>query len=186
MNRFTDSTPAIRLYVRNKYLGLTDNDITEAYLLSVTSVANRPLMFTVHLETGALWSRLPITALYMNRYLKHETVPTEMSLELAQPFTCLDGSIQVIAHPHLKNYEIIAKMNNEVSTGHYLFTVDVVGDGLAEDPVQFKTHNICVLNNGNLIAYPNNYLLFKDGYFTEKLTEMPAYKRQDVYYHGSE
>jgi hypothetical protein len=163
--------------------GKVADNFTEANLIAVTSISNGILAFTVHLETGALWSRLPINALFIRRFNANAT-PSVMSLDLAQPYSCLEGDINVIAHPYLKNYEVTifeGGKRNQPRKGHYLFTVDYLGTGLAEDPVQFKTHNVCCLDTGELIAYPNNYLLFTDSYFTVSESP-PQYKRQDKYY----
>lgn len=185
---FTVTVPTLRVQVHNSFLGLTSHgsgavESTEANLIAVTSIPNGILAFTVHLETGAVWSRLPINALFIRRFSANAT-PSVMLLDRAQPYSCIEGAITAIAHPYLKNYEIKAAIGgdrNQQRSGHYLFTVDYLGTGLAEDPVQFKTHNICALDTGELIAYPNNYLLFPDSYFTVS-ESVPAYKRQDKFY----
>jgi hypothetical protein len=181
---FTATTPTLRVRVHNSFLGLFEEGNTEAYLIAVTSIPNGILAFTVHLETGAIWSRLPINALFMRRF-KPDANPSIMPLNVAQPYSCIEGSIMAIAHPYLKNYEVLVYLNGDRNSlprkGHYLFTVDYLGEGLAEDPVQFKTHNICVLDTGELIAYPNNFLLFPDNYFTSN-NLLPEYKRQDKFY----
>lgn len=181
---FTVNIDPIRVYVRNSYLGLKDKGMTEAYLIAVTSIPNRPLFFTVHLSTGAVWSRLPITALFCDRFgANAEDPPLELDMSKAQPFSCLKGDIQYISYTHLKDCDVALR---DDSRGTYLFTIDVMGPGLSEDPVQHKTHNICVLTSGNLIAYPNNYLLFIDKFFTDNTSDFPKYKRVDMYYGGVE
>lgn len=180
MPAFTAEVSPLRVRVRNSFLGLMDGLSTEAYLISVTSIPNRPLFFNVHLETGALFSRLPITALVCDRFKMNSSVPDNLDLADAQPYSCLEGDIQVIEYKYLKNYEVLVRGIEQ--PGFYLFTVDIVGFGLSDDPIQHKTHNIIVLEDGNMIAYPNNLILLPDKYFADDSPQWPKYKRSDKYY----
>lgn len=174
---FTVNIPSFRCNVRDRFLG-DGTGSSQAYLIACTSIPNRPLFFTAHLFTGAIWSRLPIHALWSDFFDHGIGQPDELTLDQAQPYSCLGGDIQYIEYQHLKNYRV--KLDSGQS-GTYLFTIDIIGQGLAEDPEQHKTHNICVLDNGNLVAFPNNKLLFLDEYFTDGQT-FPKYKRQSQYW----
>ena len=57
-------------------------------------------------------------------------------------------------------------MIKDLGPANYLFTINYQGDGIAEDPEQYKTHNIVVLNNGQLAAVPNNIMKAKDNWFS--------------------
>lgn len=173
---FIVNTPAIRVKVYSEFLGKPLGSLEEGYLVAVTSIPSKPLFFTVHLESGALWQRLPINALVCERF-GATPLAEPLPLEVAQPFSCLEGDINVIEYSHLKNYEVEVKGDMK---GYYLFTVDVAGNGLSEDPVQHKSHNVIVLDCGRLVAVPNNYCLFKDTYFTKDMNT--EYKRVDKYY----
>lgn len=183
MKTFTVNLPSIKVFVDNKFL--TDGKqegFSEAYLVSVTSIPSRPLFFTVHLETGALWSRLPIWAIRCNRYdTEIEMKPSELTPEQTQPFSCLEGDIQCVVYDHLRHYRVNVNIDSKIHSGFYLFTVDVAGQGLGEDPEQHKTHNVIVLDNGELVAYPNNMCLFLDEYFTSS-KEFPKYRRTNKFY----
>jgi hypothetical protein len=182
---FTANTPAIKVCVRDSFL-FADNTLTtwtEGYLVAVTSLASRPLSFTVHLATGALFSRLPITAIACDRF-NGELPEQQYALHIVQPFSCLDGDIQSIELKHLKDYDVIVRLGKEQRFANYLFTVDVAGSGLAEDPEQYKCHHILALTDGQLVAMPNNYVLFQDGYFAKPSDEWPKYKRQKKYHWG--
>ena len=148
----------------------------------MTSKFGRPLLFTVHLESGALFSGLPIDALMCDRYGEADLTSKIIGTELAQPYSCLEGDIQCVQYWYLKDYKVICKVGNQVLNGRYLFTIDYSGDGLADDPEQYKSHNIIVLSNGNMVALPNNMCLFEDGHFTGELKEFPKYKRNLNYY----
>lgn len=171
---FIQNTPQMRLLVNNSYCGVKKPFFEEAYLIAVTSIASESLYFTVHLESGAVWQRLPIEALLhkhkLDKFIKNEEL---------QPYSCLDGDINVIEYNHLKSYQCFVRPLNLY--GEYKFTVDVKGSGLASDPVQHKTHNIIALSNGQFGAFPNNMLEFKDNYFTNS-KPTPNYSRVDKRY----
>jgi hypothetical protein len=144
-------------------------------------------MFTVHLESGAVWSRLPICAFKCDRYGITTKPDEKIHPKDLQPYSCLDGDIQVISHQYLKDYKVLAKIGSSNLQGRYLFTVDYMGMGLSEDPEQFKTHNVIVLDNGSLAALPNNMLKFQDEHFTTNNgLVFPQYKRSTTYYYGSD
>lgn len=179
---FIVNVPQIPVLVDKAYLGLDEPGFEAANLVAVTSVPNRPLFFTAHLESGALWQRLPIDAL---RCLRYEiTNPDGLLYNLAelQPYSCLHGDINCISLDYLRHYEVKVRIGNDVVGGHYLFTVDVVGHGLAEDPEQHKAHQVCVLENGQLCAVPNNHLIFTDNYHTIQDGQFPKYKRVNKFY----
>jgi hypothetical protein len=171
---FIANSPQIRLLVDNAYCGVAQPLLEEAYLVAVTAIASEPLYFTVHLESGALWQRLPIEA------LRHKPVVGQpLTTAELQPYSCLKGDIQLIEYTHLKLYEVY--IPSLKLYGDYKFTVDVCGSGLASDPVQHKTHNFVALENGQFGAFPNNMLRFNDEYFTIK-GEVPRYSRVNKVY----
>lgn len=181
---FSADLPTILIKVNNHYLTNGKSlGFTEGYLISVKAQSNKPLLFTVHLETGALWSGLPIEAL---RCEKFEILNNKVlfATEKLQPYSCLEGDIQVIQHKYLKNYPGIFKVGSIEMAGYYLFTIDYCGEGLSDDPTQFKTHNIIQLENGQLAALPNNYCKFLDNHFVDKKKEyqLSSYKRNTKNY----
>jgi hypothetical protein len=183
---FIQNLPAINVKVCKTYLtDGVESGLEDAYLLAVKSIAGRPLLFTVYLDAGAAWSGLPITAIYCDRFnpINYDAPPLE--IEEAQPFSCLEGDINVITYDLLKNAEAKIKIKGEVVKANYLFTIDYLGEGLSEDPSQHKTHNIFVLDTGQLVAYPNNMILWQDGFFAYSPDEMPKYKRTNKYWLGS-
>lgn len=160
----TINTPTIKIKVDLSYV--TDDQqsgLMEAYLVAVRCIKSRPLLFTVHLANGAVYSGLPITAIYAS----DSTNTTTTTLDMLQPWSCLEAPVSVIQYAHLKDY--IVEIPSINMKGIYQFTVDYHGEGLAQDPEQYKTHNIIMLENGNYAAMPNNMCVFKDDYFTEDL-----------------
>ncbi len=183
---FIQNLPAINVKVCKTFL--TDGQeqgLEDAYLVAVKSIPGRPLLFTVYLDTGASWSGLPITALYCDRFNPIHYDKEPYTIQECQPFSCLEGDINVITYDLLKNAEAKIKIKGEAVKANYLFTIDYLGEGLAEDPAQHKTHNIFVLDTGQLVAYPNNMILWQDGYFAYKPHDYPKYKRTNKYWMGS-
>lgn len=165
--------PAIKVYVLSDYVsgGVVVNSFVEAYFLRVKAVPYRALQFTVYTEHGAIYSHLPIEAIFHtpekpNHILKNEEL---------QPYSCLEGPVEVFKYSLLDNVECETKLG---LNGSYWFTIDYHGDGLAFDPEQTKTHNIIALENGQLAALPNNYIVFSDNWFADRKDQtMFPYKR---------
>lgn len=153
----------------------------KAYWIACTTLASRPLFATVHLESGALFSLVPINELFCTKY-SQSYYDNDYSPEDLQPYSCLDGNSQYITYKYLKDYDVICKIGETQEAGHYLFTLATEGPGLASDPEQSKTLNIVSLSNGSVAALPNNYLLFTDGYFTDNISAtFPPYRRNSHY-----
>jgi hypothetical protein len=63
----------------------------------------------------------------------------------------------------LKNHKVTALgRDGVIRTGNYLFTLDWMRTGWSETPDQHKNHHIIALQTGQLIAYPNNRLVWLD------------------------
>lgn len=176
---FHVATPSIKVYVQEYYLTRqVSTKLIPGYLSSVKSVDGNCLMFSVYLETGAMFSNLPIEAIFCDRYYSID-VDSALSTDELQPYSCLDGAICVLEIPLLRHCPVKTKLGH----GTYLFTIDYNGTGLADDPEQRKTHNIIVLKSGQLCALPNNYCLFiNDSLTNNKELDYPNYKRSDRYY----
>ena len=173
--------PKVKLLVDNKFLGLTNSGLTQAYLLALDCRMSSFIRFTVYLESGAVWSGLPIEALYCDRFNSVQ-MDDKLTTDVLQPFSCLEGPTSIVEYEILKNASV---MSRGLGSGNYLFTINYQGNGLAEDPEQYKTHNIIVLESGRLAALPNNYLRFKDNWFSYQANQPVEYKRMpDFYFPG--
>lgn len=181
---FIQNLPSINVKVCLSYLtNEQESGLEDAYLIAVKSIPGRPLLFTVYLDTGATWSGLPITAIYCDRFNPINYNAPPLSIEEAQPFSCLEGDINIITYDLLKNAK--ASLGQNKLQGNYLFTIDYLGEGLTEEPSQHKTHNIFVLDYGQLVAYPNNMILWSDGFFSYSPENPPKYRRTNNYWLGS-
>lgn len=169
--------PPIKVLVDNKFLtNSKQTGFTEAYLLAVDCRKNSFIRFTVYLQTGALWSGLPINAIWCDKFAKIEY--DEKDCQTLQPYSCLEGPISIISYDLLKNGCL---QTTDLGVGYYLFTINYEGEGLSEDPEQYKTHNIVVLSSGRLAALPNNKIRFFDNWFTDN-NSVFFYERSSKHY----
>lgn len=161
---FLRDCPTTKVLVRAEYLYNHERGhgtYVEGYLFAVTSLANRPLLFTVHLQSGAVISRLPLDALC--------TKPCEKwPLHDLELWSALSNTITVLQHEYLKRYSMQVRVNDMSYGATYLFTIDSCGEGFAESPDQHKTFNIAQLDTGHLVAQPNNRCLFLDSHFVDR------------------
>jgi hypothetical protein len=178
----TLNTPALKVFVDLDFL--TDSNtqgLEEGYLVSVQAAFGKPLFFTVHLETGGLYSKIPCSKLFSRKFGVEKNADYSQS-EL-QPWSCLEGPAQCLVIDYLENKEVKAKIGDRIVPGNYVMTVDYHSPrGFADDPEQYKAHHIVVLENGQFAALPNNYLLFTDKFFAD-VKEFPKhYRRQSKFY----
>lgn len=148
-----------------------------AYCFSVTILEARPLLFTVHTQDGALFSRLPICA------LRHTRIPVEappLSDEVLDTWGAISSIGDISSPIYLKDYHVRVRLGARELSGIYLFTIDYSEGGFAQDPEQHKTSNVIALTSGQICAVPNNYCRFLDGHFTSDDRSIP-YKRQTIY-----
>lgn len=166
--------PMIHAFVRSEYTTSgQDKDLEECYIFAATCIPSRPPLFTAHLRSGALYSRLPLEA-----FTTSESILTKPTPELC-PWTSIGHKAQAIKHQYLKDYDVeLFKLNLK---GRYLFTIDYFDGNYSEDPEQHKTHNIIELDDGRLAAMPNNFCIFNDNHFQKK-DKLKPYSRQQKYW----
>jgi hypothetical protein len=158
---FNVNTPSIKISVLDSYL--TNNPslttTTAGYLMSIKSVDGNALAFTLLLDSGAIFSNLPIEAIRCDRYSFPVTNNEVYTTKQLQPYSCLDGDIQIVEYSLLRHSDMLVKVAGQDVEAKYLFTVDYNGTSLADDPEQRKTHNIVQLRNNQVAAMPNNKCL---------------------------
>lgn len=173
-------TPAIKVFIDREYITNHSDmslSLIEAYLLAVDCRTNDRIRFTVFLQSGAIWSGLPIEAIWCSRFGDIDT-SKKLTTDELQPYSCLEAPAVVFSYKALKHANMLVK---GLGAANYLFTINYQGEGFAEDPEQSKTHNIVVLEHGQLGAFPNNYLLVDEPWFTEK-SETADYRRDAKFY----
>lgn len=153
-------TPYTLSYLNGGYVGIPGKWI-KCYIFMVTALPNRPLLFSCHLENGAIYSRLPIDAF--------SPKPTDTMASVCEVSNCqlwgnLGNDIEVIKPTYLKDYEVKSKER----IGRYLFSIDYLNGMFSEDPEQHKILHLIEFDTCyNLL--PNNELLFIDKHFTESI-----------------
>ena len=144
-----------------------------AIAIAVNTIPDRCLSFQIvftgyewdkeededNLHGGAMWARMPITALIADT--NTEEMPEQMATHLAQPWDCSSRDHEVIVMDRVSSSPWLCKIDNDFYTGRYLFTVDYTGNDIADDPAQHKQSHVIQLTNagkwtGNIVALPNN------------------------------
>lgn len=163
--------PYIHCYVNGKFIGVEGWE--ECYVFAVTTLLNRPLLFTAHLESGAVYSRLPLVAF--------SPIPEghKMDKRDCDPWGSISPVNQVIRFDYLKDYAVLRNRENPEDTeGRYLFSIDAISEGYAEDPEQHKILHVVEFDD-HYAALPNNMIHFPDTHFTTKIRR---YKRNTKYF----
>lgn len=167
--------PFIHGFVRRPYItGVGNNfDYEECYIFAMTCIASRPPLFTCHLRSGAVFSRLPLEAFVTTSGY----VDPDPALV---PWTCVGHRADVLCHEYLKDYTV--KVLNKDLVGRYLFTIDYTTGNYSEDSEQHKTHNVIALLDGRIAAMPNNYCRFIDQHFVDETLSTGDYRRQRAHW----
>lgn len=176
------NVPIQKAYIKSEFI--SDSKVTgkliEGYVIAVRAIKSRPLLFTVHLENGAVYSGLPVSAICSSGFV----IDQELPLEAYQPWSCLESPANAVMLDYLKDYTVKVPRLGDWAVGRYLYTIDYSGEGLAQDPEQHKCHNIIAIKAGTWVAMPNNYCVFEDSHFTEQTTDVKLsdLKRTSTYY----
>ena len=167
--------PHFKCWVRKEY---THNhtayhgEYIHALAIAVTCIPDRSLSFQVvftgaetydnddpNVHGGAMWARMPITALVGDTVLSKW--PDAMPPHLAQPWDCSSRNHAVYVMDRTSSSPWICKIDGEFYTGKYMFTVDYTDSAISDDPAQHKQNHVIELIDagdwtGNIIALPNN------------------------------
>ncbi len=108
---------------------------------------------------GAMWARMPITALVGDT--PFEEWPEPMPVHLAQPWDCMSHTHAVYRLDRAHPCPWLAKIGPDFFPAKYYFTVDYTESEIADDPAQHKQSHVLELLDagpytGNIVALPNN------------------------------
>jgi hypothetical protein len=182
MAQLNANTPYIKLYVRNSFLFQDETrvDFTEGYMFGVKSQVNRPLMFHVQLNNGAIFWSVPITALQWHD--EHIVVPPLHYLHI---WDCQSNDLAVTRFGFLENKNVdVRTVDYTWMSGKYLFTIDnYEGDhnylnvGYSGHP-DAKVYHVIQLDSGFYGVYPNNHLRWHNKDFIKPydLKNPPRYR----------
>jgi hypothetical protein len=170
--------PPIRVGVIKSFLGIAEPGFEKGHLVSVRSMLNQALQFSVLLDSGALYTGLPINSLC--HYIKRSDVVSPLYLKEAQAYDCIGNDIEILTIQSLLYMNCTVKPWSDhdiIWSGVYLFTIDFVDStGLSRHPEQWKQFHCIALDNGNIVAYPQYRLRFQDGAFCPDIDKpMPKY-----------
>lgn len=166
--------PPLQVLVNNQFM-LKKPGYTPGILIQARALQNQAIQFSVLLNTGALYTGLPINAI--------TTKPVKaLSLSQCAPFDAIDSSIECIVLDTLRHMPCTVKFFDSTppKEGKYLLTIDMNGNGLSRHPVQWKQNHLIELNTGHLVLYQQYRIQFKDLALCEKsLEKMPSYCYND-------
>ena len=147
-------------------------EFLHAKAIAVNTIPDRCLSFQVvftgcesdfddseNIHGGAMWARMPITALVADEPL--EQFPTRMETHLAQPWDCSSHHHSVVVLDRVSSSPWICKIDGEFYQAKYLFTVDYTESHISDDAAQHKQSHVLRLTDagewtGNIVALPNN------------------------------
>lgn len=156
---FMVDTPYTTAYIRNEFLHDQQEghgDFTLCTVLGFRAEPMRVPMFSVMLECGAMWARMPIHAICAK--------PCDpLPLNVCVWWDSFSRFCEVREMQFLRNHRVSGIGRDGVKRpGSYLFSVFWANGGWSEIPDQSKDHHIIALDSGQWIAYPNNRLLWSD------------------------
>ena len=147
-------------------------EFLHAKAIAVNTIPDRCLSFQVvftgcesdfddseNVHGGAMWARMPITALVSDE--PHEQFPARMETHLVQPWDCSSHHHSVVILERVSSSPWICKIDGEFYQGKYLFTVDYTESHISDDAAQHKQSHVLQLTDagewtGNIVALPNN------------------------------
>lgn len=163
--------PPIQVKVSNSYLKQNKSYGHEkGTLIAIRVQQNQSFQFTVLLESGALFTGIPISAICGLE------ADTALDIMEAQAYDAIGEDIEVIEHQILRlmNCEVKTYENNLIK-GVYLFTIEFRNSGLARHPEQWKQFHVISSEYG-FLAYPQYRIRFLDGALCPNHKEkMPKY-----------
>lgn len=176
------NVPAFRCFLRSEYLYNLEShfdELVEVTVFGVASLPGRAIGWHVITEHGAVFWRLPISALVWRRDAPR--IPLD-HLEL---WDCFSYQIAVTRFDFLSGLRVRAVLKDGTRQwGRHMFTLDwcdadsqSVDASLAEWPDEHKCAHVLQLDNGCYAAQPNNRVFWHEPSFVvSPLTKNPGYK----------
>ena len=139
------------LYSLQEHIG----EFVDCTVFAVSSHEKQSLLFFAFIEGGAVWECLPLHA-----FVTKEDAP-KWELEHHQPYDCFSNHIGVISFDYLKDLPVMNRVNGEWHNGEYMFSVDWTNFPDEETYKGKNTLHVLRLDNGLIVAQPNNRILWK-------------------------
>ena len=203
MSFLTSNIPYFKCWVRREYTCNHEEyhgEFLSAMAVAITTLPNRCLSFQViftgyespddNVHGGAMWARMPITALVGDT--PFEEWPAPMEVYHAQPWDCMSHTHAVYSIKRAQPCPWLAKIDGKMYPAKYYFTVDYTDSEVADDPAQHKqTHVLELLDagewTGNIVALPNNRVRVTHPAWFETGEGAPDFKpSQHIHYSKSD
>lgn len=177
--------PHFECFVREEFLRNFENGFglyTPCVVIGATSIPGHALLFTILLQNGAVYGRLPIHA-----FLHSLDDKTEHCLSNSQWWDCPSSQVSVITYDFLRdcNVEFLRRYGDKPYGGNYMFTFDWWGTTLAENggKTGWKCAHLIKAHDGTFALIPNNYMVWEEESFTRPFdwgdkNSIPPYKAQ--------
>ena len=167
--------PHFKCWVRKEYTHNHEKyhgEFIHAMAIAVTTMPTRCLSFQMiftgaetydddeepNVHGGAMWARMPITALVGDT--PFDEWPEPMPVWAAQPWDCSSRDHSVYVLDRATPCPWMAKIDGEMYPAKYMFTVDYTDNEIADDPAQHKQSHVLHLTSGPykgaMVALPNN------------------------------
>ena len=176
MSYLISNIPQFKCWVRKeftcnhqKYHG----EYIHALAIAVNTIPDRSLSFQVvftgcevdshedmeNVHGGAMWARMPITALVGDTPFEEWAEP--MEVWAAQPWDCASRTHSIYVLENCSPCPWMAKIDGKFYPAKYYFTVDYTESDTSDDPAQHKQNHVLELLDagkwtGNIVALPNN------------------------------
>lgn len=165
---FAADIPHFYCLMRSEYAYDLESHFGEflnVWVIAVDSVEGQAVGFDVLTDFGAMFSRIPISALVHN--LNAPNLPLDY-LELWNNFSYQVEAIEYQAIKHLRCTTILK--DKEWYPAEYMFTLSWMGSKFAEDPGEggFKRGHVLKLDNGCFAIQPNNRIKWHEPSFITK------------------
>jgi hypothetical protein len=136
---------------------------------------------------GAMWARLPITALVGDTPVKKWA--KELPVYAAQPWDCMSHHHSVYVLDRATPAPWVAKVDGKFYPAKYYFTVDYTSSEIADDPAQHKQSHVLELMDagkytGNIVALPNNRVRVTHPAWFETGEGAPDFKPNQHVFHS--
>ena len=205
MSFLQSNIPYFKCWVRKEYTCNHEQyhgEYLAAMAIAVTTIPNRCLSYQViftgyeveegeqNVHGGAMWARMPITALVGDGAF--DKFPEPMEVFAAQPWDCMSHTHAVYSLRRAQPCPWLAKIGGEMYPAKYYFTVDYTDSEVADDPAQHKQSHVLELLDagswtGNIVALPNNRVRVTHPAWFETGEGAPDFKpSQHIHYSKSD
>lgn len=177
---FATNIPPFYAYVHSEYLYNLEShkgEIIPCFVFAADSVFGRAVGFDIITDCGAMFARLPISAII------HKTDAPDIPLDYLQLWNNLSYSFESIEYLNIRgmNCEVILKDRNWYP-GSYMFTFNWMGNTFSDDAgdTGFKRAHLIKLDNGCFALQPNNRIRWSDmAFITKPFPKYPDFKTNE-------